>query len=397
LSGIRPNRHRFLDYSCWQDKDVPGIVSLPMHFKNNGYQAISLGKIYHHSTDGKGSWSETPWMPKGDWKGWQAYVMPASFEQIKPRAKGNGINGPSFESPDAPDHIYPDGMIAEEAIRRLDNFKKSGEPFFLAVGFLKPHLPFNAPKKYWDMYDFDEIKLAENMQKPKDAPDECMHNFGELRNYTDVPDSGPMEKDFMRKLIHGYYACVSYTDTQIGKVLDELERLGLAENTIVILWGDHGWHLGEHNLWCKHCNFEKVLHTPLILRAPQSVENAHTNALVEYVDIYPSLCELAGLPKPIHLQGKSFVSLTENPNQTWKEEVYCRWIRGETVVTQTHTYTEWINNSTGKISARMLYDLRNDSEETVNISEEVQNKELVNELSAKLKKHVAERDKLIIP
>ncbi len=397
LSGIRPNRHRFLDYSCWQDEDVQGIVSLPMHFKNNGYQAISLGKIYHHSTDGKGSWSETPWMPKGDWKGWQAYVLPESFEQIKPRAKGNGINGPSFESPDAPDHIYPDGMIAEEAIRRLDNFKKSGEPFFLAVGFLKPHLPFNAPKKYWDLYDFDEIKLPENMQKPKDAPDECMHTFGELRNYTDVPNSGPLEKEFMRKLIHGYYACVSYTDTQIGKVLDELEQLGLAENTIVILWGDHGWHLGEHNLWCKHCNFKKVLHTPLILKAPGKMKNIETNALVEYVDIYPSLCELAGLPKPIHLQGKSFVPLTENPNQPWKEEVYCRWIRGETVVTQTHTYTEWFDDKTGKVSARMLYNLKNDPEETVNVSEEKENNNLVEVLSEKLKNHISKRDDLIIP
>ncbi len=397
LSGIRPNRHRFLDYSCVQDNDVPGVVSLPMHFKNNGYRTISLGKIYHHITDGKGSWSETPWSPKGDWQGWQAYVLPESLEQIKPRANGNGINGPSFESPDAPDHIYPDGMIAEEAIRRLDEFKNSDEPFFLAVGFLKPHLPFNAPKKYWDLYDFDEIKLPENMQKPENAPNECMHSFGELRNYIDVPDTGPMEEEFMRKLIHGYYACVSYTDTQIGKVLNELERLGLAENTIVILWGDHGWHLGEHNLWCKHCNFEKVLHTPLVLRAPGKMKNIQTNALVEYIDIYPSLCELASLPKPFHLQGDSFVPLTENPNQPWKEEIYCRWIKGETIVTQTHTYTEWLDDKTGELNARMLYNLEEDPEETVDVSEVKANKSLVDELSVKLKKHISERDALIIP
>jgi len=397
LSGIRPNRNRFVNFDCWQDKEVPGVVSLPMHFKNNGYTTISLGKVYHHITDGKGSWSETPWFPQGDWKGWQAYVLPESHQQIETGAAVGGINGPSFESPEAPDHIYPDGMIAAEAILQLQNFKNTEQPFFLAVGFLKPHLPFNAPKKYWDLYDFDKIELPENMQKPKDAPDECMHNFGELRNYTDVPDQGPMEKEFMRKLIHGYYACVSYTDAQIGKVLDELERLGLAENTIVILWGDHGWNLGDHGLWCKHCNFEKVLHTPVILRVPQKPKNLKTDALIEYVDIYPSVCELAGLSKPFHLQGKSFAPLTENPKLPWKEEVYSRWIRGETIVTKTHTYTEWLSDTDGKTYSRMLYDLQSDPEETVNISEIAKNKILVQQLSEKLKKHISERDKIIVP
>jgi arylsulfatase A-like enzyme len=223
-----------------------------------------------------------------------------------------------------------------------------------------------------------------------------MHNFGELRNYTDVPDEGPLDEDFMRKLIQGYYACVSYTDAQIGKVLNELEKLGMAENTIVILWGDHGWHLGEHGLWCKHCNFEKVLHTPVILKAPGKMKNIKTDALIEYVDIYPTLCELAGISKPFHLQGKSFAPLTENPELVWKEEVYSRWIRGETIVTKTHTYTEWLNDNTNEVTARMLYNLNDDPEETVNISERAENKELVQQLSDKLKKHISERDKIII-
>ncbi len=397
LTGMRPNRTRFVNYDCWQDKEVPGTVSLPMHFKNNGYTTISLGKVYHHITDGAGSWSETPWFPQGDWKGWQAYVLPESHAQTSSNSNIGGINGPSFEAPDAPDHIYPDGMIAEEAIRKLRDFKNTEQPFFLAVGFLKPHLPFNAPKKYWDLYDFDKIELPANMQKPKDAPDECMHNFGELRNYTDVPDQGPMEKDFMRKLIQGYYACVSYTDAQIGKVLNELENLGLAENTIVILWGDHGWHLGEHDLWCKHCNFEKVLHTPVILKAPGKKKNIKTDALIEYVDVYPSLCDLAGISKPFHLQGKSFVPLTENPDLQWKTEVYCRWMRGETIVTQTHTYTEWLNDKTNAVTTQMMYDLTNDHEETVNISGKPENQVLVQQLSEKLKKHISERDKIVIP
>lgn len=397
LSGIRPNHKRFVNYDCRLDTDVPGAITLPMHFKNNGYTTISLGKVFHHIDDGKGSWSQTPWFPQGDWKGWQAYILPESHRQIQNRAGTGGINGPSFEAPDAPDHVYPDGMIAEEAIRQLQTLKKFENPFFLAVGFLKPHLPFNAPKKYWDLYDYNSIKLPDYMQKPKNAPDDCMHNFGELRNYTDVPDAGPMDDEFMRKLIHGYYACVSYTDAQIGKVLNELEKLGLAENTIVILWGDHGWHLGEHNLWCKHCNFEKVLHTPVILRAPGKPRNIKTDALIEYVDIYPSLCELAGLSKPFYLQGKSFAPLTENPGQQWKTEVYCRWIRGETLVTQTHTYTEWPAMKEGNASSRMMYDLKIDPQETENISENPENQMLVQQLANKLRKHISERDKIVIP
>lgn len=396
LSGIRPNRTRFLNFNCSQDQDVPGVVSLPMHFKNNGYITASLGKVYHHLNDGKGSWSEEPWFPQGDWQGWQAYVLPSSHAQTEPRPNGNGINGPSFESPDAPDHVYPDGMIADEAVRRLQQYRNSANPFFLAVGFLKPHLPFNAPKKYWDMYDFSKIELPEYMKKPKDAPDECMHNFGELRAYTDVPDQGPMDENFMKKLIHGYYACVSYTDAQIGKVLNELEKLGMAENTIVILWGDHGWHLGEHGLWCKHCNFEKVLHTPVILKAPGKKQNVKTSALIEYVDIYPSLCELAGLSVPFHTQGKSFAPLAENPDLPWKEEVYCRWITGETIVTKTHTYTEWYDNK-GQIKARMMYDLVKDPEETANLSEKTENNPLTDLLSGKLKQHIAGRDGIQIP
>lgn len=391
LSGIRPNRNRFVNFDCWQDNDVPGVVSLPMHFKNNGYYTVSMGKVYHHAADGKGSWSETPWLASVRGSGWQGYVSPEALSQVKEMPRG-GVRGPSFESPDVADNAYADGMLAENAIEKLSELKNKNEPFFLALGFLKPHLPFNAPKKYWDMYDFNTIRLPGFMQKPVDAPDVCMHNFGELRNYSDVPDEGPMEKEFMRKLIHGYYACVSYTDAQIGKVLSELEKLGLAENTIVILWGDHGWHLGEHDLWCKHCNFEKVLHTPVILRAPGKPKNLKSDALIEYVDIYPTICELAGLSLPFHLHGKSFAPLAENPTLPWKEEVFCRWIKGETLVTKSWTYTEWFDDKSGKITDRMLYNLANDPEETVNVSEKTENKNLVSGFSEKIKIHRAERD-----
>lgn len=390
LSGVRPNRYRFEDAHISQDKDLPGVVSLPMHFKNNGYFTVSLGKVYHKNQDGVGSWSIPQWQPQGDWKGWQEYVMPESQNQTL-KSKW-GINGPSFEAPNAPDHIYGDGMIANEAIRQLKEFKETGQSFFLAVGFRKPHLPFNAPKKYWDLYNFEDIQLPNNMYKPLGAPEESMHNYQELREYTDVPDEGPMEKDFMRKLIHGYYASVSYVDAQVGKVLKELESSGLSENTIVILWGDHGWHLGEHNLWVKHCNYNNVLRTPLILHVPGQKPNIKTDALVEYVDIYPTLCDLAGLSKPFHLQGNSFAPLVEEPNQPWKEAVYCRWKSGETIVTPSYTYTEWFDDHTGERTARMLFDLTKDPEENLNISEKKENKSLVKELSKKLSGHIKQRD-----
>ncbi|NQU86887.1 MAG: sulfatase [Mariniphaga sp.] len=388
LSGIRPNRQRFLNYHCWQDKDVPGVVSLPMHFKNNGYSTVSLGKIYHHIKDGQGSW-ERAWHPKAkNNSGWRDY---RNAENLVIE-EGGTTRGYPYENADVPDNAYFDGRIADEAIKQLADSKNSGEPFFLAVGFLKPHLPFNAPQKYWDMYDPESIELPDFMGKPDGAPDECMHTFGELRAYKSIPEEGEVPESIAKKLIHGYYACVSYTDAQIGRVLNQLEEMGLAENTIVILWGDHGWHLGEHGLWCKHCNFEKVLHTPLILRAPGKKSNQKTEALVEYVDVYPTLCELAGLPLPFHLQGNSMAPLLDDPLQPWKDAVFARWIRGETVITKEHTYTEWFNDNSGDLVSKMLYNLKVDPEETVNISDSPENKSLVQSLHEKLAKHIKERD-----
>jgi arylsulfatase A-like enzyme len=393
LSGIRPNRDRFLDFDCYQDKDVPGVFSIPMYLRNNGYYTVSLGKVYHHYVnDGKGSWSETPWAPQDD------YILPESLAQRIPHPRNpNALRGPAFEAPDVSDHVYKDGMIANEAVSRLRQLKNIPQSFFLAVGFNKPHLPFNAPKKYWDLYDFDKIRLPYNMNKPIGAPDDCMHNFGELRNYSKVPRTGQLNDELMRRLIHGYYASVSYVDAQIGKVLNELKQLGLDKNTIVILWGDHGWFLGDHNLWCKHSNLEKALHTTLIVHAPGFIENSKSDALVEFVDVYPTICELTGLKKPIHLQGKSFLPLLKNPDQAWKSEVFCRWVRGETIITKTHSYTEWLDDDNKQVTARMLFDLSSDPEETTNISEKPENSMLISNFSETLKAHIKNRDMLVLP
>jgi iduronate 2-sulfatase len=379
LTGVRPTRDRFISYDVWAEKDLPGALNLPKHFKNSGYHTISNGKVFHHSNDCRDSWSEAPWRPKGPWRN---YLLE---ENKKLAQKEKDGRGPAYESADVPDNAYFDGMIADKAVSDLKRLADMDKPFFLALGFLKPHLPFNAPKKYWDLYKREKIDLADNPFRPKGAPDVALHNWGELRAYVGIPQKGPLSDELARTLIHGYYACVSYTDAQIGRVLSELDRLGLRKNTIVILWGDHGWNLGEHGLWCKHCNFETSLHSPLIVTAPGIKGPVTSNALTEYIDIYPSLSELCNLPLPAHLQGKSFVPLMKNPNLVWKEAVFSRYYYGDSVKTDRYRYTEW-RGKNGQVYARMLYDHKTDPHENVNISELPQNKAIVEKLSKLLEK-----------
>ncbi|HRO47152.1 sulfatase [Agriterribacter sp.] len=407
LSGIYPGSKRFVIWNCSQDKDVPGIVSLPMHFRNNNYQTVSLGKVYNNFEDGKGSWVKN-WRPAETTTNWD-YQSEEGIRTFEERNKewykdqrirdNNNLpqRGPAYESPDVPDIAYEDGRIASRAIEELQHFQDSREPFFLAVGFKKPHLPFNAPKKYWNMYDKKDIQLPSNYFFPRDAPDAARLNWNELRFFAGMPSAGPLPDTTAINLIHGYYACVSYVDAQIGLVLNALETLGLAQNTIVILWGDHGWFLGEHGFWTKQSNLEKGPHAPLIVKVPWKSGGLKTGALVEFVDIYPTLCELAGLSAPVHLQGKSFAPLLDNPDQPWKESIFYRAGTGETILTTTHGYTEWINPGTGQPSARMLYDHRVDPEENVNIADRPEHKKLIKSLQEQLHQHIKTRDNFFIP
>ncbi len=405
LSGIYPGQKRFINWNCSQDKDVPGIVSLPMYFRNNNYQTVSLGKIYNNFEDGKGSWVKNWRPPVTNWDYQSKESIRVFEERNKERYKDKHVRdnnnlpqrGPAYEYPDIPDISYEDGRIANRAVEELQNFSNSGEPFFLAVGFKKPHLPFNAPKKYWNMYDKKDIQLPSNYFFPKNAPDAARLNWDELRFFAGIPSAGPLPDTTAINLIHGYYACVSYVDAQIGLVLDALEGLGLAENTMVVLWGDHGWFLGEHGFWTKQSNLEKGPHAPLIVKVPWKNGGLKTNALIEFVDIYPTLCELAGLNTPIHLQGKSFAPLLDNPFSPWKESIFYRAGAGETILTKTHAYTEWIDNKTGQPYAQMLYDHRIDPEENINVVDKLENQKLVEELHEKLNKHLKIRDNISIP
>ena len=376
LTGVRPNRNRFLGFNTWADEDLPGNLSLPRHFRKHGYTTLSVGKVYHHQTDGAGSWSRPAWRPKGD-RNWRDYQTAASRAIAAGRAAGKG---PAFEAADVSDETYFDGKIAHQAIDELQQLKDGATPFFLAVGFLTPHLPFNAPQRYWDLYRREDLDLADNPFSPKGAPQAALHNWGELRNYHGIPQKGPLSEDMTRTMVHGYYACVSYTDAQVGRVLAALDRLGLADDTIVILWGDHGWNLGEHGLWCKHCNFETSLRSPLMIRVPGMRGGHNTRALTEYVDIYPSLCELCDLPVPEHVEGLSFVPLLHDPDRAWKTAVFSRYFAGDSVRTDRYRYTQWLDKQNQRY-ARMLYDHVKDPGENVNIAEDSSSASVVARLS----------------
>jgi len=301
--------------------------------------------------------------------------------------------GQAYEGEAVPDNTFHDGALADMAITALREIKQKNQPFFLAVGFIRPHLPFVSPKRYWDLYDPAEIPLAPNPFRPKDAPEYAILEGGELRSYANIPH-GRLPDDLARRLKHGYYAAVSYMDAQVGRVLDELERLGLRDNTIIILWGDHGWKLGEHDAWCKHSNVENDTWAPLILSVP-GLKNAgkRTDALVEFVDIYPTLAELARLPLPVHLEGASFRPVLDDLNRPWKTAAFSQHPRptggkhlmGYTMRTDRCRFTAWLyRNDHSQVDAVELYDHQADPRENANIARRPENAALVKDLTAKL-------------
>ena len=364
MTGIRPARSRFVSYLARADKDAPGITTMNTQFNKNGYFTASLGKVFHHASDSAEGWSEPAWRTKGiPW-----YQRPENHELHEKRQKqGSRKRGPAWESADVSDDAYADGVIAERAIADLRRLKDRDEPFFLAVGFLKPHLPFIAPKKYWDLYNHEKIQLPDNYHVPQDAPKESIHSSGEMRSYAGIPAKGSVSDETARNMIHGYYACVSYADAQIGKLLDELDRLEISDNTIVVLWGDHGWNLGEHTLWCKHSCYETSMQIPLIVRAPGINGGQRRNHLIETIDLYPTLCELTGTSLPEHLEGRSLAELMKSPNAVWKDAAIGRFQDGDTIRTDSFRFTEYTDKKGNRVS-RMLYDHSDDPDENVNVS-----------------------------
>jgi arylsulfatase A-like enzyme len=378
LSGLRCETTKIYGLKFHLAEKWPDTVSLPHHFKNNGYETISIGKIYHHNDDDPLAWSKEPFRAM-EGSGYITDEGKRLVEVNRTTNPNSGTKGPITEMGDVPDNGYSDGQLVDRAIQELKRIKDKS--FFLAVGFRKPHLPFTAPKKYWDMYDPNELKLADNPYPPKGKTPYTMNNFGELRNYYQMPrGKEPVEDNLARHLIHGYYACVSYIDVQIGRIMNELERLKLKDKTIVILWGDHGWKLGEHGSWCKHTDFEIDCNAPLVISVPgMEYQGKKTSALTEFVDIYPSLCELCGLSKPDHLEGISFVPLLKDPNHQWKKAAFSIWVQkkyrydletqiiGYAMKTDRYRYIEWKHTKSGEIKARELYDHQTDPQENINV------------------------------
>ncbi len=375
LTGLRPVPGRFVTYDASVDVDVPDVVTLAEHLKKNGYYTVSNGKVFHHKNDSLESWSERPWHPRGFWRN---YLLDENNELNAQHGWGR-----PYECLEVEDDAYFDGQIAAKSIEDLERLKKI-QPFLLATGFLKPHLPFNAPKKYWDMYPLDSIRLAENNYPPKNAPPEALHDWDELRSYYGMPGEGPMPDDLARKMLRGYYACTTYADAMVGRLLDALDASGLKNNTIVVLWGDHGWNLGEHTLWAKHCNFDTSLRAPLIVSVPGYCRNVTSDALVESIDIYPTLCELTRLAQPGHLQGKSLVPVLKDPEADHKTEIFCRYKVADSIRTDRFLYTEFFNKHNHP-NNRMLYDHDNDPQENYNIADRPDLQELVDAFSQKLK------------
>ena len=372
MTGLRPTPKRFRTYLTKVDEDAPGAMTIPEEFKKNGYHCISNGKIFHHKTDtGNRSWSERAWRPK---TGPGKSIDPDSKKMIG----GTKKRGPVFEFPDVPDNAYADGQVADKTIADIKKMKKQGKPFFLACGFFKPHLPFYAPKKYWDLYDREEIKVADNQYRPKNAPG-SLKGSQEIKSYHNRNMKYNSE-EWHRGNRHAYYACVSYIDAQIGRVLNELDKQGLRKNTVVILWGDHGWHLGEHNFWGKHNVMHLATRTPMIVSAPGFKAGQESDRLVEFVDIYPSLCDLAGITSVNKgLQGTSFKPLLKNPNRPWKKAAFSKYGNARSVITDSFNYAEF------KGGDKMMYDLKNDASENINIVSLPKHKNTAKELSQLLK------------
>jgi arylsulfatase A-like enzyme len=383
MTGIRPSQERFNDYTSRASVDEPNAISLNQIFKENGYETISYGKIYHFPDDTAEYWTEN------DGGAHQAdYQDPVAIERKRTGEPGShGNKGPAFEYPDVDDYAYNDGKITLKAIEKMKALKVENKPFFMAVGYVSPHLPFIQPKKYWDMYDHDAIELADNDYHPENAPFiaiQSQHFSAELRNmYLDIPAEGNLDDELSRNLIHGYYASVSYLDALIGELIQGLDDLGLRENTTVVLWSDHGYFLGEHGMWCKHSTFYEAVKIPLMISAPNYAKNEITESFTELVDIYPTLCEIAKIEAPTYLQGESLTPVLKDPSTMLKTEIYTRYKEGEAVIDKDFSYTEFYRGK--EYLGNMMYDLHKDLKQNLDISKMPENAELVEKYSEKLK------------
>ncbi len=389
MTGRRPDQTGVLNlYTRFRDR-LPDVETLPQFFHRRGYAATAFGKIFHSQEpyQDPASWSEPATLYKNDIS--EAYFLPKNQNPITTGDRPiTGRKMSATEAAEVEDSRYPDGKIARHAVAWLRGraARAGSEPFFLAVGFHKPHLPFSAPRRYWELYDRESFATVPNPTAPADQlPLAVVPSLPELRGYQDIPDEGPIPSAKAAELRHGYLACVSFIDAQVGLLLDELERSGAAKNTIVVLWGDHGFHLGERGYWCKATNYERDTRVPLIMRVPGSAnEGQRTDALVELVDVFPTLVDLAGFSPPVDLAGVSLLPVIEDVNGSVKSAVYSQFprpwessdwrsapsIMGYTVRTDRWRFVSWVDLGDGREIARELYDHSTDGAEMHNLAED---------------------------
>ena len=331
LTGSRPDTIGVIENRAYFRDLNPQIVTLPQHFITHGYTAVYSGKIFHgRMTDEQHSWNHKP-----NRKGLTRPTTPGGalpenqriYAENKDRmvtlygeSSSRGlIHGPAFEAAQVEDDGYVDGYNTSVAIQTLDELVQQDKPWFLALGFVRPHLPFHAPKKYFDLYNPEEIQLTTSPEPPQNGASMGLHASFELRTRHGIPKSGPINESLSRELLHAYYACVSYVDAQIGRVIASLEKNKVRENTIIVVWGDHGWHLGEYGIWGKATNYEIATRVPLIISTPSMPQKGtSSDSLVELIDIYPTLCDLANIPQPDHLAGKSLIPVLRDPSAVVK-------------------------------------------------------------------------------
>jgi len=427
MTGLRPDSTRVWHLEDKFRKNLPDVLTIPQYLHQFGYYTVGIGKIFHNHMPDSVSFDEPDLRPakyrtedmiQRDAESFyydeslQKELDSVRNERLRkdPNAYAGGwAYGRSVECSDAPDSSFYDGAQTLLTIESMKRLKGRKEPFFLTLGLYRPHLPFSAPKKYWDMYNRDSIPLASNDYLPINSPVFAMNSNHELRGCYDLefvkhPSVYRLPDDTARMLRHGYYASISYIDACIGLLIKEMDKMGLLKNTIIVITGDNGFKLGEHRAWCKHTNYIIDTRIPLIVYTPE-LENKgkHCSRLIEHVDLFPTFCQLAGIEIPKYLQGTSFVPLLKNPYAEWKSAAFTQFHRkpqetpdqnrymAYSIITYQYRYTEWRywdyeHKTAGSLVATELYDLISDPEENINISNLPENKNLVEGLSQRLNK-----------
>lgn len=375
MTGLRPESSKVMDLKTDMRKVRPDIVSLPEAFKDAGYETGARGKIYDPRCVPGGRSKDDP-------KSWS---LPYQHVNSKIKNTKQAVN-----APDAPAEDFPDGAITLQGLELLEQMSKQDKPFFLAVGFKKPHLPFEAPKSYWDLYQRESIPLdAFPGRAEGDHAKYAYHNGKELRGYGGVPKKGPIPEDLQKELIHGYAACVSFVDDMVGRIIKSLKDKGLYDNTIIVVWGDHGFHLGDHKMWGKHSNLEQSTRSPLIIRVPGMPNAQRSVSPTEFIDIFPTLVDLCGIDAPKQLQGKSLKPILKDPKASVKRGAISNFKKsgalGYAYRTERYRYVEWLNRKTHKAMAIELYDYQNDPGELVNLAKNPEHEALIKDLAQSLR------------